>query len=338
MSGCKVGFVWSPQYESFDFGTTHPVRRGRFQSVRDFLLEHGLLDGDQVVMVNALPLPDDLLTATHSEEYIESVRMISQTGLGDIEIDTPGFRGILDTARMTCGGTITGVESVIAGVLDHFFSPTGGFHHARRTGGGGFCVFNDVAAAAILLKRRGFSRILIADFDVHHGNGTQEYFYHDPDVMQISFHEDPEWMYPHTGLIEEIGSGRGEGYTINMHFPMDSGDSVYQYAFDQIVPPIVEWYRPEFILLLPGFDAHYRDRLAHLKLTTATIRHIAEYCHEAAHRWSRGRIGVLSGGGYSEVARLWGSAVVMSVLSGRPFVVPSHENTWQDDAETWAEV
>ena len=335
---CKVGFLWTPKLETFDFGTKHPIRIGRFQMVRDFLAENDFLDQPNVEIITPEYLPDKLLKKIHAQKYLDEVREISETGIGEIDIDTPGYKGIYENASITSGATVTGIQAIVSGKVDHFFSPTGGFHHAKFDRGGGFCIFNDVAASVYELKKHGFQRILIADFDVHHGNGTQTYFYDDPEVMQISFHEDPEWMYPHDGFIHDIGEGSGRGYNINMPFPMDSCDGVYRYAFDDIVPPLVEYFKPEFIIFLPGFDAHYKDRMAHLNLTTDTIRYIASYIHTAAHKFSSGRMGVMASGGYTNESLKWGIGVVMSVLTGYGYETPKQEPPYEDDEETWEEV
>jgi acetoin utilization protein AcuC len=335
---CRVGFLWNPSLETFDFGSKHPVRVGRFQMVRDFLSENGFLDQSNVEVLTPEYLSDELLKKIHTQKYLDEVREISETGIGEIDIDTPGYKGIYENASITSGATVTGIQAIVSGKVNHFLSPTGGFHHAKFDRGGGFCIFNDVAASVYELKKHGFQRILIADFDVHHGNGTQTYFYDDPEVMQISFHEDPEWMYPHDGFIHDIGEGSGKGYNINMPFPMDSCDGVYRYAFDNIVPPLVEFYKPEFIIFLPGFDAHYKDRMAHLNLTTDAIRFIASYIHEVAHKFSRGRLGVMASGGYTKESLKWGIGVVMSVLSGYAYDVPKQVPPFEDDEETWEEV
>ncbi len=327
--------LWSDEFDTFDFGERHPVRVSRFREVYDALWLHGFLDDGCATTVRPEPLSEALLRRVHSEEYLSRIREISRTGVGDVAIDTPGFRGMYEHSRTVCGATVTGVRLVHEGQFDHFFSPTGGFHHAHYHGGGGFCVFNDVAAAVYELKSLGYERVLIADFDAHHGNGTQRYFYSDPEVMQISFHEDPDFLYPHEGRIEEIGGGAGRGFNINMCLPIDTGDVAYRYAFDELVPPLVEFFRPQFVILIPGFDAHYRDPLVQLTLTTRTIRHIAEYFHHTAHRWGRGRMGVVAGGAYDRAAFRWGACVVMSVLTGRAFEPPVEEPPFDDDEETW---
>lgn len=335
---CRVGFLWSPFLETFDFGKKHPIKVGRFKMIHDFVLEQGFLERPNVRVIEPQLLSEDLLATIHSREYLAKVIEISETGQGDIDIDTPGFKGIYFNARLTSGASVTGVQAVLTGLVDHFVSPTGGFHHAKYEAGGGFCIFNDVAACIYELKKNGLKRILIADFDVHHGNGTQAYFYDDPGVMQISFHEDPEWMFPHDGFIEDFGEGLGQGYKINMPFPMDSGDAVYRYAFDELVPPLINSYRPEFILFIPGFDAHYLDRLAHLKITTDMISYVTSYIHKAAHQYSQGRLGVVTGGGYHPDSLLWGVGTIMSILTGYPYEPPVQKPPFKDNEETWSEV
>jgi len=335
---CKVGFLWSPLLETFDFGKKHPIRVGRFTMIHDFLMEQKFLDQPNVTILEPRILSEEILQSIHSAEYLSRVQEISKSGEGDIDIDTPGFKGIYFNARMTSGASVTGINSVLSNVVEHFLSPTGGFHHAKYEKGGGFCIFNDIAACVYELKLGGVKRILIADFDVHHGNGTQTYFYDDPEVMQISFHEDPEWMYPHDGFVDDIGNGLGRGYTINMPFPMDSGDAVYRYAFDELVPPLIASFKPEFIIYIPGFDAHYRDRLAHLTITTDTIQYISSYIHGASHRYSQGHLGVLTGGGYHPDSLKWGIGVVMSTLTGYPYNPPVQVPPFDDNQETWDEV
>jgi acetoin utilization protein AcuC len=335
---CRVGFLWDELLESFDFGSKHPIQPGRFKMLHDFADEYGFLKQDNIRIIRPEVLPEELLQKTHALTYIKRIQEISETGVGDIDVDTPGFKNIYFHSRIASGASVTGIHSVMKGDVNHFISPTGGFHHAKFEKGGGFCIINDVAASVFALKEYGLQRILIADFDVHHGNGTQTYFYNDPGVMQISFHEDPEWMFPHDGYIKDIGDGLGLGYNINMHFPMDSGDSVYRYAYDQIVPPLIEFYKPEFIIFIPGFDAHYKDRLAHLTITTDMIRYISESIHEAAHTHCNGKLGVLTGGGYTNLSLKWGFGTVFSVLSGHPYEPPTQEPPFDDDEETWATV
>ncbi|MHA1770313.1 MAG: histone deacetylase family protein [Candidatus Thorarchaeota archaeon] len=330
--------MWNEGFERFDNGDRHPVRRGRFRAVRDYVRAMGFFNGSLVQEIISEQLPVSLIERIHDPQYIAQVKEISRTGIGQIDIDTPGFVGIYDTARWLCGSTTSGVTAILRGEINHFVTPTGGFHHAFRDHGGGFCVFNDVAASVYLLRDNGVHRILIVDLDVHHGNGIQDYFYEDPDVLYISLHEDPEWLYPHSGQVNEIGTGAGHGYTVNVPIPMDSGDAVYTYAFDEIVPPLATSFNPEFILYLPGFDSHYLDPLAHTVTTTALVKYTTEFMHRFSHSCCNGRLGLMAGGGYHDDALNWGVATAMAVLTGHPYHAPEEKPPIEDDEETWSEI
>ncbi len=335
---CRVAFMWNEGFERFDNGPRHPIRNGRFRGVRDYLRQQGFFhDGFATEMISS-QLPVSLIERAHDSSYIDTVKEISRTGVGAIDIDTPGFVGIYDTARWLCGSTTTGVMAILQDGIDHFVTPTGGFHHAFSDHGGGFCVFNDVAASVLLLRDNGLRRVLIVDLDVHHGNGIQDYFYNDPSVMYISLHEDPDWLYPHTGRVSEIGAGDAAGYTVNVPIPMDSGDDVYRFAFDEIVVPLANSFSPEFILFLPGFDTHYLDPLSHTVTTTNFVRYTTEFIHELSHRCCDGNLGIMAGGGYHADALNWGVATAMSVLTGHMYHTPPERPPIEDDDETWDEV
>ncbi len=335
---CRVAFMWNEGFERFDNGEGHPVRRGRFRAVRDYVESQGFFSRGHVVEMSPSQLPVNLIERIHDESYIAKVKDISRTGVGEIDIDTPGFVGMYETVRWLCGSTVSGVMAILQDEIDHFITPTGGFHHAFRDHGGGFCVFNDVAAAVTILRDNGVRRILVVDMDVHHGNGIQDYFYNAPDVLYISVHEDPDWLYPHSGHIEEIGTGPGLGSVVNVPMPMDSGDDVYCFVFDEIVVPLAKSFKPEFILFLPGYDTHYLDPLSHTFTTTALIRHSTKIMHDLSHEFCDGRLGIMSGGGYHHNALNWGVATSLSILSNYDYHAPPETPPLVDDEETWSEV
>ena len=336
MHKSRVGFVWNDIILGYDYANRNRGHSIRFQKTIDELRASGFLQTPTVEIMKPEKLSLDLLKRIHSERYINFVKNISDTGEGDIDIDTPGFKGIFDLSLSTSGALVSATRAIHRKEIIHSFCLTGGFHHASYDRGGGFCVFNDIAAAVYDLQDKGYERILVADFDVHHGNGTQKYFYDDPSVMHISFHEDPEWMYPHDGYISDIGAGSGKGFNINMPFPMDAGDSVYRFAFDEIVPPLLDYFQPEFIIFMPGSDAHYLDPLAHIMLTTETIHYVTERIHEAAHEICEGRLAVPSGGGYNQLSYCRSICAVMSVLTGHPFQLPDETPPFEDDDEIWS--
>jgi acetoin utilization deacetylase AcuC-like enzyme len=165
----------------------------------------------------------------------------------------------------------------------------------------GFCLVNSVAvAAAHAVKKRGLQRVLIVDWDVHHGNGTQEIFWNDPSVLYMSTHQWP--FYPGTGAARERGEGEGEGYTVNVPLTAHGGDGVYRAAFEQVLLPIAEAYAPELVLISAGFDAAARDPLAQMELTTEAFGWMARALGRVAEKSAKGRVGLVLEGGYDLVA------------------------------------
>jgi len=204
-----------------------------------------------------------------------------------------------DIARLAAGGVIHAVDTVMRGESKNALAairPPG--HHATISEGMGFCLLNNIAIAARHIQRTyKLQRILIVDYDVHHGNGTQDIFYDDPSVLYISTHQSP--LYPGTGTTAEVGAGSGLGYTINIPMPPGVGDQGYLQVFEQIVCPAVERFEPQFILVSVGFDAHWADPLAHMKLSLSGYDRLARQLITLAELWCEGRIVFVLEGGYN---------------------------------------
>jgi acetoin utilization protein AcuC len=215
------------------------------------------------------------------------------------------------------GGTLAGVDAVMTGKVQHAWNPGGGFHHAHPDRASGFCIFNDVAIACRYLQSRyKVKRILYVDIDVHHADGVQDIFYAESGVLTVSFHESGEFLFPGTGFQEEFGEGEGRGYAVNLPLPPYTLDEHYLRAFEAIVPPIVQAYRPEVIVAQNGVDAHYQDELGHMALTTRTYAELAGRLHRLAHESAHGRLIAVGGGGYSylSVPRCW--SLIFGELAG----------------------
>jgi acetoin utilization deacetylase AcuC-like enzyme len=257
------------------------------------------------------------LELIHSASHVVAMRELMARGGGRIDADTVVSSSSWEAALRAAGAAVEAVDAVAAGRLDNAFClvrPPG--HHATPDRAMGFCVFNNVAIAAQWLLANGRARrVAILDYDVHHGNGTQDAFYSRADVLYVSTHQYP--LYPGTGHWRETGAGEGDGYTLNVSVPPGSGDVVYAAALESIVEPVVRRYRPDFILVSLGFDAFWADPLASLRLSIggAYAPLIASACTLADELCS-GCIVVALEGGYVLEALAHGTDASCRLLLG----------------------
>jgi acetoin utilization deacetylase AcuC-like enzyme len=234
----------------------------------------------------------------HSTDYIAMVERTAGIDRYDFDPDTHTSRDTFKTALLAAGGVLTAVEAVLAGAADNAFAivrPPG--HHAMPERAMGFCFFNNVAIAARwLIDRRGLGRVMIIDWDLHHGNGTQEIFYESRDVLYASTHQFPH--YPGTGSFQERGCGAGEGFTVNAPMPATFGDAEYLRVFDELILPIGRMFKPEFVLVSSGFDCHFRDPLGAMRVTEDGFAAMARRVKRLAAECCAGKIVAALEGGY----------------------------------------
>jgi acetoin utilization deacetylase AcuC-like enzyme len=238
------------------------------------------------------------LELCHDPAYVAEVKRSASMPHYDFDPDTHASPDSYKTALLAAGGVLTAVEAVMDGAADNAFAivrPPG--HHALATRAMGFCLFNNVAIAArYLIRQRGLKRVLVVDWDVHHGNGIQDIFYDSPEVLYFSTHQYP--FYPGTGTLDEIGYGPGAGYTVNAPMPATFGDNEYLRVFDELLAPVVRQFRPEFILVSSGFDAHFRDPLGGMRVTEAGFAALARRVKRMAAECCGGRMVAALEGGY----------------------------------------
>jgi acetoin utilization protein AcuC len=223
-----------------------------------------------------------------------------------------------EAAAEIVGATLRAAELVMTGAARRAFSPAGGLHHARTDRGGGFCVYNDLAVAIRWMRRAFGVRVMYIDYDAHHGDGVQEIFYDDPEVLTVSFHESGVYLFPGTGFVDELGAGDGYGYSVNVPLEAETGDDSWRAAYRTLVPALADAFRPDVIVLQNGCDGHVLDPLTHLRATTGLFEDFVRVTCEIADRHCEGRVLATGGGGYaiySVVPRAW--TLVWAALSGR---------------------
>ncbi len=295
----------------------HPERPERLQAIHRLLPDTGLIDEIEWRMVQPAQL--EQVTAVHDETLWHSIAALSQTGGGWIDADTYVNLFSFDAASRAAGAAIGAAEASLAGadLSVALVRPPG--HHATRSNAMGFCLFNNVAIAARnMVENHGLERVLILDWDVHHGNGTQDIFYSDPNVFFISVHQYP--FYPGTGSWEEQGIQKAMGSTLNIPLPGGVGDEGYLLAFEQLIEPTIMAFDPQLILLSAGFDAHWRDPLASMNLTVQGYYKMAARLRAVA-KHVNAPVAIVLEGGYDLDAIAHGMIATMKGLLDRPLPI-----------------
>jgi acetoin utilization deacetylase AcuC-like enzyme len=291
----KTMLVVDRRYMNHFAGQVHPERPARIAAMIE--MAEGL---KRSALKHSSPRPASRqeLMLCHSEEYIAAVERTAGRERTDFDPDTHASAETWATARLAAGGVLTAVEAVLEGEAENAFAvvrPPG--HHALPQRAMGFCFFNNVAVAASwLIKVRGMRRVLVLDWDVHHGNGTQEIFYESPEVLYMSTHQYP--FYPGTGWLDQIGRGAGAGFTVNAPMPATFGDNEYLRFFDQLLLPIARQFKPEFVLISAGFDAHFRDPLGGMRITEAGFLAMTQRLQRLAGECCEGKMVAALEGGY----------------------------------------
>jgi acetoin utilization deacetylase AcuC-like enzyme len=297
----------------------HPERPARIRALE---AEMSAADWCGCSVLEAPAVSREALLAVHPASHVDFVRELSEAGGGAIDADTFAVPGTYEAALRAAGGAVALVDALLSGEASFGVSalrPPG--HHAERDLAMGFCFFNNVAVAA---RHAGLERVLIVDWDVHHGNGTNDIFHADPGVLFMSIHEWP--LYPGTGPASDVGSGDGEGFTVNVPVPGGSGDLAYRSLIEHVAGGLIAAWEPQLVLVSAGFDAHRDDPLASCRVSEAGFAGMAASLRRACDRVDA-PMGLVLEGGYDlgalahSMAALMPGMVAESAPSGDPVEV-----------------
>ena len=346
----RTALIYSPLFGNFNFGDNHPFKLQRNLLAHELMDAYDLLELPGMQVRDCQPVSDELLLSFHDPAYIARLKEFSiseepradfRFGLGDA--DCPVFKGLYDYAALGAGATFEAVRLVEEEGVDVAFNMNGGWHHAHRARASGFSYLNDAVVAINWLLARG-RRVLYLDIDAHHGDGVQEAYYDTDQVLTISLHESGIYFYPGTGFENEIGEGRGKGYSVNVPLLAHTDDAMYMKAFDEVAYPLIAAFNPDIIITQIGADTFRTDPLTNLEITTHS------YC-EMLKKIKRFKIPwvALGGGGYDlmNTARAWTLAwAIMNEIELDPRLPPTfidkikpmgYQNRVLLDAMHWAD-
>ena len=292
----RVGVVKDELFLKHVNGFQHPECPERLEAIYRMLEDTDLIS--KLKVLDPVDATDEQILRVHTGPYYESVKNTKGVELFNFDPDTSSNPFTYEAALRGSGGIISGIDKILDDELDIVFSlPRPPGHHAEADRAMGFCFFNHVAVAAAHLLAKGIQKIFILDWDVHHGNGTQHIFYNNPNVLFASIHQFP--FYPGTGSLNEVGIEDGEGFTLNIPVPPMLGDGDYNKLFETVITPVIDQFRPDFILVSAGFDAYFIDPLGGMQISEKGFAQLTRYVINAAESHSDGRLALVLEGGYN---------------------------------------
>ena len=309
----KTGIVLDSRYQDHDVTPAHPECPERIEALVELI---DVYARDGLVRIAPRPATIDQLALIHDPVYIDHVRATSGEPHTAFEPDTHAFGKTYDTALLAAGGLLELLDQIMNGTVDNGFAmvrPPG--HHAEAERAMGFCFFNNVAIGARYLQSAyDLNRVLIMDWDVHHGNGTERSFCSDSSVLYVSVHQYPH--YPGTGAADDVGMDDGEGYTVNLPLLGGFGDDEYAECFRRVVEPVCRHFDPDFVLISAGFDCHVFDPLSQMRVTGEGFAAMAHSLLGIANECADGRCAAVLEGGYDLEALKESTASVLDAFGG----------------------
>lgn len=334
----KVGFVFSEDFYKYNFGKQHPLNPIRLDLTYKMVEAFNLLDNPNLEIIKPRLATEEELYLAHERPYVQFVKKYSSLppeqfyvdnprgmyGLGTM--DDPVFEGMYEASALVAGASMNAAQMVMDdNGIDIAFNIGGGLHHASANKAHGFCIFNDIAIAIQKLRlKRPNLRIMYLDIDAHHGDGVQNIFYDDADVLTVSFHQDGNTLFPGTGFMEEIGKEKGAHYSINLPLYPRTYDDAYIGVFRTCVPKIMEAYQPDLFVTQLGVDAHFMDPLTLMGLSTTGFEKIYRDMKEYSEKYANGKWLAVGGGGYlmTVVPRAWTLALGIMLEEKIPNEIP----------------
>jgi acetoin utilization deacetylase AcuC-like enzyme len=324
----KTGIVYHEKYLQYNLGLGHPESPERLKKIMEVLKKIM----DKLESLRPSQASEEDLLRVHTKGYIEKIKKMSQVG-GALTLDTPVPSEVYEIAKLSAGGAILAGKSVCEKKVDNAFAlirPPG--HHAGKDFGGGFCFFNNIAIMIEYLRaKHGLKKFAILDWDVHHGNGTQEIFYTDPSVLYFSTHQSP--LYPGTGMIDDIGEGKGKGYNVNVPLNPGTSGASFLYILKELFIPLTQEFKPDIICVSAGYDAYFNDPLASLNFTIKTYADATKLVKNIVEKVCDGRVVIALEGGYNLEALSHGVLATISILSGLNEVKEPYQSSEQKVGE-----
>lgn len=311
----KTAVIYHEDFRKYDLGPNHPLRGDRYRHIPE-VFENDAIKTKQsdIAFIKPKPAADEFVDAVHGEDYLRYIKKMNENG-GSLSPDTPIPPGLYDVAKLFAGANILGGRLIAEDISRRVIVLGLGAHHAGYDFGGGFCMINDIAVMIEYLRKHyNIKRIMTIDYDAHCGEGTQDIYYRDPDVLCLDFHQDPMTLFPGKGFAYQIGLGKGKGRTINMPFPPASSDQDYTLAFNEICVPIAAEFQPDIIVANGGLDAHFADPLSQVNLSLKGYFRLMTSIVKLSHQLSNDRLILIMGGGFGPGAVPSGWITMISAM------------------------